>query len=276
MKKSRLPSSVHIFETANEDSANIFQFKAGLAPGRSKTINFVFGPADNRAAMLKLKRKYLRKGGIDAALKKVHRFIDSYTPQVRVETPDAEFDHYVNHWLPRRTLLMARTARFRLCVQGRNIIQDAMGAVYVDPDTARSHFTRIWRRQHTDGWMPHGVILRDDAEVWGISTIPHRDTNVWGPLSLAFYVYETGDDSILAEKAPFGNDKRKRASIYEHVCLGLEWLLKDRHPPRIFRRMHTEPGPAVDEPDCQESHRCRRQLPQRQAIPADGPRHEVH
>jgi len=228
LKRRRLPGSLEIFETANEDSANIFQFPMTLEPGRSRTIKFIFGPANGRAEMLKLKRKYLRRGGFDAALKQVYRFIDDYRPLVSVETPDAGFNHYVNQWLPRRTLLMARTARFRVCAQGRNIIQDAMGAVYVDPETARAHFTRIWRRQQTDGWMPHGVLLRDDASVWGISTIPHRDTNVWGPLSLAFYIYETGDSTILDEKSPFGNDKRKKATIYEHVCLGLEWLLKDR------------------------------------------------
>ncbi|MFH1732876.1 MAG: glycosyl hydrolase family 65 protein [Planctomycetota bacterium] len=228
LKQRRLRSSTRVFETANEDSANIFQFAAGLAPGRSKTVNFVFGPAKDRAAMRRLKRTYLREGGIDAALKKVYRFIDASAPQVRVETPDAELNHFVNHWLPRRTQVMARTARFRLCAQGRNMIQDAMGAVYVDPDTARDRFARIWRGQHTDGWLPHGVLLRDDAEVWGISTIPHRDTNVWGPICLAFYVYETGDVSILDETVPFGNDKRKRAALYDHICLGLEWLLKDR------------------------------------------------
>ena len=120
---------------------------------------------------------------------------------MRIETPDREFDHYINHWQSRRSLMLARTIRYNYAPQGRNVIQDAMGGAYVR-SSSRDWFLRIWGHQHTNGWLPHGMPFAEGVQQIEINSIPHKDINSWGPTSLAFYMYETGDFGILAEWGP--------------------------------------------------------------------------
>ncbi len=56
----------------------------------------------------------------------------------------------------------------------------------------------------------------------------HRDKNVWSAFALAYYLDETGDYALLDEKVPFKGRPDRRATIFQHVCLGLDWLLRDR------------------------------------------------
>lgn len=235
LSKPRLASPTHEWENANERNAGIFQYPMSLAPGKSKTINFMFGPAMDRAEMMRLKRKYLSPGGIDKALKECERFLEQNAPQVRIETPDVEFNHFINHWQSRRSLTIIRAMRHYLAPQGRNAIQDGMGASYVCPETSRKWFLKMWAHQHTNGWLPHGMPFADGVVQPIINTIPHKDINSWGPSALHFYVAETGDFSILDEQVPFGDDPSKTASLYTHICMGLDWLLKDRTPRGLCR-----------------------------------------
>lgn len=228
LQRSRLYSPTHEYEIANERSAGILHFPLRLEPGKRETLNFIFGPAKDRREMVRLKRKYLRPGGIDAALDQAERFLDRFAPQVQIETPDRDFNHYINHWQSRRTLSIVRTMRHCMAPQGRNAIQDAMGGVYVDPSTSRAWFMRIWCHQHTNGWLPHGMPFAEGVRQPLINSIPHKDINVWGPEALHFYVAETGDFGILEEEISFADKPREHASLYQHVCLGLEWLLNDR------------------------------------------------
>ncbi len=224
----RLASPTDKWEIANERAGGIFQYARKLKPGQSFMFNLAFGPARDEAEIKKIKRRYLRPGGVERALREVENRDRQYQPQVLIETPDRDFDHYVNHWLSRRTLMQAQTIRHTFAPQGRNVIQDAMGGIYTDPTAARGWFTRIWTHQHTNGWLPHGMPFHPKAISGGINNIPHKDINAWGADALNFYMNETGDFSILEETISFADDRTKSATLYEHICLGLEWLLKDR------------------------------------------------
>jgi len=216
------------YETANEKGISAFQYARTLAPGATFEVNLAFGPAKDTKEAMRLKRKYLERGAPLRALERVYRFLDRHSPTVRIGTPDSEFNHYINHWQSRRSLILARTIRHNLAPQGRNVIQDAMGGVFTDPASSRLWFTRIWSHQHTNGWLPHGMPFVEGVAQIPINSIPHKDINSWGPTSLMYYVCETGDFSILDEKIPFAGDSKKRATLYQHVCLGLDWLLRDR------------------------------------------------
>ncbi len=61
-----------------------------------------------------------------------------------------------------------------------------------------------------------------------INTIPHKDINSWGPSALSYYIFESGDELILDENIPFADTLGETATLHEHVCRGLEWLLADR------------------------------------------------
>ncbi|MFP3937229.1 MAG: GH36-type glycosyl hydrolase domain-containing protein [Phycisphaerae bacterium] len=221
-------------EAPQKSSAAAFQYARTLAAGKSLKVNFAFGPAQDRREISRLKRKYLRDGGVDRACKKVYRFLDAHKPAVEIDTPDEQFNHFINHWQARRALMIGRTMRLTFSPQGRNAIQDAMGAVYTNPEDARSWLLRIFAHQQSDGWVPHGMPMAEGAKIMAISEIPHRDTCVWGAIAVYFYLAETGDLGILDESVPFADDARG-ATLYEHICRALEWLLADRTKRNLSR-----------------------------------------
>ncbi len=226
------PTGLHRKRLANgyekqEPCACAFQWARSLRTGQEFTVNLVLAPAHDRAEMLRLKRKYLAPGAMEKALTKVNAFFRRYEPAYRVETPDADFNAYLNVWLPFQNLMNGRALRFNMDACGRNIIQDSMGIVLSDPASARRNFLVTWSQQEADGWLPHSVKMVPEAETSPINTIPHRDMNVWGPYTLYYYLVETGDMSVLEERLPF-TDEETPETLYEHINRGLEWLLADR------------------------------------------------
>ena len=230
LRRGQLPDAA-----PSDRSAGVLQFVRSLNSDQAMTVSFAIGAAHDKREIRRIRSRFLKQGGVAQALAEQETFLEEHAPAVRIETPDAEFDAFINHWLPRRTMLMIRTHRGCLAPQGRNAIQDAMGAVYADPATARFWFTRYWQHQHTNGWMPHGLDIVPGAWHHPINRIPHRDINVWGPMAVRFYVAETGDASLLDEQVAFADHPTKRVSLYEHICLGLDWLLKDRTPRGLAR-----------------------------------------
>ncbi|MEI8121871.1 MAG: hypothetical protein WCI20_07450 [bacterium] len=228
LHQHRLGCPRNEWETANEDTVNVFQYRLNLAPGRSRTFRFAFGPAHTTRDAVRVARKVLRKGGMERALAAAKGVLSRYATSVRVNTPDSDFNHYINHWQSRRSLMLVRTLRHCMAPQGRNAIQDAMGGVYVDPASSRKWFTRIWTHQHRNGWLPHGMPFAEGVAQVPINSIPHKDINSWGPSALHFYMAESGDTGILDESIPFADDPKQTATLFDHVALGLEWLLRDR------------------------------------------------
>ncbi len=214
-------------EAYYEPSVMAMQYPLKLASGKSDTINFVFGPAKDRNDVSRLTRAYLKNGGVEKALKNVHSYLECVSPAVRVDTPDADLNHFVNNWLPQQTHFCGGLLRMDGDPCVRNAYQDAMGAVFTMPDKARYWFVTVYGHQHVDGFMPHGAPLAEGVDRAMINTIPHRDMNVWPPLALSYYVKETGDMSVLDERVGF-KDGKETATVYEHVCRGLEWQLRDR------------------------------------------------
>ena len=186
------------------------------------------------AEVTRLKKKYLSKGGVDKAIATLDRFIAAHASDLTVETPDSDFNCFVNHWLPKQAHWTGRTLRSSFSPCGRNAMTDVMGTVYMDPAKVREWCLKIWACQEKSGWMPHGLKLAPGATISGINAIPHRDINAWGPHTIYTYVTETGDMSILDEKLGF-SDAPGKATLYEHLCMGLDWLLKDRSPRGLSR-----------------------------------------
>jgi len=226
------PAALHLpvlagGEACHEPSVMAMQYPLRLRPGQGDTVHWAFGPAKDRKEITRLARTYLKPNGVEKELKKVHAYLESIRPSVRIETPDTELNHFVNHWLPQQTHFCGGLLRLDGDPCVRNAYQDSMGAVFNMPDKARYWFLRVYAHQHADGFMPHGAPLAEGVDRAMINTIPHRDMNVWPPLALSFYMKETGDMTLLDERVGF-KDCDEKATVYQHVCRGLEWQLRDR------------------------------------------------
>lgn len=202
------------------------QYKPRLAPGEHFSLTLLVGPAADDGEVKAVRKKHFSEGAGEA-LAHAHRAWKAEFPApMRIETPDAEFDHYVNHWLPDRVLRVGRTLRFNPSPQARNALQDAMAASLMDPATSRRWFVKLWEHQRPDGFLPHGLPMRPDAEIMPITKIPHKDSGVWAAPAIVCYLLETDDWSLLDEVRPFADGEE--ATVYEHVNRALRWILADR------------------------------------------------
>ncbi len=204
------------------------QHEVTLRQGETVELGWTFGPARDAEHALQLRAAYPPERAFAAAVAEQAAFRGEQRIPLRVETPDVAFNHYINIWAPDRSIRIGRTFRFNPAPQARNAIQDTMTLALFDPQAARERFLAIWRHQDADGFMPHGLPMVADAELMPITLIPHKDTNVWGPLALDLYLRETGDLALLDEPVPFRDGPA--APLGEHIERGLRWLLRERSP----------------------------------------------
>ncbi|MGC9451181.1 MAG: GH36-type glycosyl hydrolase domain-containing protein [Oceanipulchritudo sp.] len=199
-----------------------------LAPGENFQAGWILGPARNGSHALEVAGTYPPEKAFAMAVEEQVRFRKGQHIPLRIQSPDAAFNHYINHWSPDRSIRIGRTFRFNPSPQARNAIQDTMTLSLFDPQSARERFRRIWRHQEADGFMPHGLPMFPDAELMPITLIPHKDTNVWGPIALDVFLRETGDYAFLESEVSYTDGSGD--SLAGHLETGLRWLLRERSP----------------------------------------------
>ena len=202
------------------------RFHLSLPAGEEDSLGWILGAARDRGHALSLRDEYPPGEAYAGAVAEQEAFHREQRQPLEIRCPDAAFAHFANHWATNRCLQIGHTLRFNPSPQARNAIQDSMALAYFDPAKARENFLQIWSFQETSGFMPHGLPLQEGADIMPITLIPHKDTNVWGPLALDAYLRETGDFSILHEQVPYADGPA--ATLAAHIEQGLRWLLRDR------------------------------------------------
>ena len=209
-------------EAIYQNPAGIMQFDLAIAPGAEEQVRLIFGPARDKDEIRALKSRHL-DGGFAQDQQALAAYVASGKGCLSVETPDAEFDHFVNHWLPRQVFYHGD--RNRLCTdpQTRNYLQDAMGMVFINPAKTRQTILTSVAQQFASGKMPDGILLHEDAELKYINQVPHTDHAVWLAITVKGYLDETNDWDILDEMVVW-RDSDAPASLYEHVTKALIFL----------------------------------------------------
>ncbi len=224
LKNSQLCKTPAHYETP----AAVMQFDIEIEAGQSRTHRFLFGPAQDNAAVERIKDVYFDTlGGFDDAASRYAEHIAGGEGVLSVATPDQDFDHFVNNWLPRQAFYLGDVNRLSTDPQTRNYLQDHLGMTYIKPELTRSAFITALSQQAPTGEMPDGILLTDQAELKYINQVPHADHCVWLPVCMQAYLSETADFALLDEIVPFkGSDEE--ASILEHIDRAMHWLIKNR------------------------------------------------
>lgn len=199
------------------------QYRLTLAPGEERSYRFLFGPAFDEAEVAALRERYFSQDGFTQATDAYRRYVASGRGSLRIETPDAALDNFVNHWLDRQVFYHGDVNRLSTDPQTRNYLQDNMGMVYLQPQKARAAFLKALSQQHRAGEMPDGILLHPGAELKYINQIPHYDQNVWLPVCLSAYLDETGERAILDELLPYG-DSGEQATVLAKINQAMAWL----------------------------------------------------
>jgi cellobionic acid phosphorylase len=225
------PSGVQQQELSKSDAlyetpVAALQFRLQLAAGQSWENRLVFGPAFDDKEILAVRKRHLGPEGFVAAARSYARYVAQGKGCLRIETPDPQFDNFVNHWLPRQLFYHGDVNRLTTDPQTRNYLQDNMGMSYIKPPVARAAFLHTLSQQEASGAMPDGILLVEGAELKYINQIPHTDHCVWLPVCLRAYLDETGDYRILHE--PVADREGRRQTVFERITAAMRWLIQAR------------------------------------------------
>ncbi|HET90123.1 MAG TPA: glycosyl transferase [Chloroflexi bacterium] len=218
-----------------------------LAPGERRQVIFVLGyhenPPDqkfdppgsqtiNRTAVRPIIACYLDGEHVDAAFDALRDYWDRLLGALQVETPDAHTDRMVNVWNAYQCMVtfnLSRSASFFESGIGRGMgfrdsNQDLLGFVPLAPARARERILDLAATQLEAGGAYHQyqpLTKRGNDQVGG----GFNDDPLWLVLSVAAYVKETGDWSILDEPATYDNRPGSESPLYEHLQRSLRYTL---------------------------------------------------
>lgn len=208
--------------------AAVLQYRLALADGQEEAFAFVFAPARDDAQVRALRARHLGPGGFAAAEAAHAAHLEQGRGCLHQDTPEAWFDAFANHWLPRQVHYHGDVNRLTTDPQTRNYLQDHMGMAYVRPEVARAAFLHALAQQKPEGAMPDGILLVEGAELKYINQVPHTDHCVWLPVCLSAYLDETGDTALLDE--PVTDREGHTATVAARVGRAMNWLLQARDP----------------------------------------------
>ncbi len=204
-----------------ETPAACVQYRLTLAPGQSEVRRFLFGPALDDAEIARMRDTYLGADAFARTRAAYAAYIDGGRGDLRITTPDADFDRFVNHWLPRQVFYHGDVNRLSTDPQTRNYLQDNLGMAFIAPQVTRGALLLALGQQHANGSMPDGILLVEGAELKYINQVPHTDHCVWLPVCLQAYLNETADFALLGERV-------NGLTVAERLDAAMAWLHQDR------------------------------------------------
>ncbi|MGN6209017.1 GH36-type glycosyl hydrolase domain-containing protein [Asticcacaulis sp.] len=207
-----------------ENPIAAMQFDHDLAKDESITHRFLFAPAFDEAEISRLKSLYLSEAGFAKARETYAAYMAAGAKAINMDTPDPHLDAFVNTWLPRQVYYHGDTNRLSTDPQTRNFLQDAIGSVYVKPETARTTLLKALSQQHANGAMPDGIRMYEGAELKYINTVPHTDHSVWLAMLMEAYLDETDDYAVLDEMVT-DKETGEARMVRDRISAANQWLI---------------------------------------------------
>lgn len=223
-----------------------------LAPGEEKRVIFLLGyhenPEDqkfkprwsqtiNKRTVLPIIKHYLKPEVVDSAFEELRAVWDDLLGVVHTETPNEHVDRMVNIWNAYQCMVtfnLSRSASYFESGIGRGMgfrdsNQDLLGFVQMIPDRARQRILDLAATQLETGGAYHQyqpLTKRGNDAVGG----NFNDDPAWLVLSMAAYLKETADWTILDEQVPFDNRPGSETSLLEHLKRSLQYTLDNLGP----------------------------------------------
>lgn len=225
------------------DSCGAIRSAFELHPGEKKVVYVLLGCDDSREKAAALADKYSDHARNEQALSDSRAFWRELNGSITVETPSAETNIMLNHWLLYQSLGCRMWARSGFYQAGgafgfRDQLQDSIGLLHAMPELTRAQIIRHASHQYEEGDVQHWW---HEETHRGIRT-KFSDDLLWLPYAVIRYVEHTGDETILAENAPYlrsavlSAEEHERyeetvlagesGSILEHCCRAIDRALR--------------------------------------------------
>jgi cyclic beta-1,2-glucan synthetase len=224
------------------DNCGALMVEFDLPPHGESEAVFLLGQAETLERARELVAAYREPGAASAALAMARERWEDLLSTVQVKTPDPQLDLMLNRWLLYQTVscrILGRTAAYQSsgAFGFRDQLQDVMAVLLSDPKLARDQIVDAARRQ-----FPEGDVLHWWQPYSGRGVRTHMtDDRLWLPYVVTEYLSVTGDDSVLAEMAPFLEGQplppeqedayvqplasEQTADVYEHCVRAIECSL---------------------------------------------------
>jgi cellobiose phosphorylase len=228
----------------------VHQIDIELKAGETKTINFLLGYAENpddkkfnkdgtirKDEFNNVSSKIFNGSAIQNAFEEHKNYWDHLLSSYQVNTPDPIVNRMANIWNQYQCMVtfnMSRSASLYESGIGRGMgyrdsNQDILGFVHIIPSRARQRILDLASTQLSDGTCFHQyqpMTKKGNTDIGG----GFNDDPLWLILSVAAYLKETGDISILGEKAAFADKPDSQAALIDHLTLSLKYTLNNKGP----------------------------------------------
>ena len=228
----------------------VHQIDIELKAGGTKSINFLLGYAENpeeekflpddkirKDEFEKVKSKFSGPSTTLSAFDDLKKYWDELLSTYQANTPDVIVNRTTNIWNQYQcmaTFNMSRSASLYESGIGRGMgyrdsNQDLLGFVHMVPSRARERLLDIASTQLSDGTCYHQyqpLTKKGNSDVGG----GFNDDPLWLILSVASYLKETGDYSVINEKAGFADIENSDATLLDHLHISLKYTLDHRGP----------------------------------------------
>lgn len=201
----------------HDDASAILRSAIELKPGQSRSVTYVLAAGKSQGAVEELIAGGLRPGAAEAALQRARQQWSELLSSARVETPEPTLNWVVNDWSRYQAIAGRIWGRAGYYQQSgaygfRDQLQDSQIWLTIDPRRCREQINLHAAHQFADGsvyhwWHP----LTEQGHVTKMT-----DDLLWLGFVTANYVKETGDLSVLWDKAPFLDERTPRV-LLEHV-----------------------------------------------------------
>ena len=243
------PAALSRSETLNnetvtgEDPCAAFQATFTIEPGESTTFYFLEGEGRDRLSAEEIMIELSDQAAIEAEFIAVRESWKHKLKRIEVTTPNRSMDLMLNGWLMYQNMssrMWARTAFYQAggAYGFRDQLQDAMAALYVDPEITKSQLLLHAANQFMEGDVLHWWHPPTGRGIRSRIT----DDRLWLPYVTNFYIESTGDDSVLKEESPYITARKledyehevylhpeimdEKGTLYEHCCKAIDITLE--------------------------------------------------
>jgi N,N'-diacetylchitobiose phosphorylase len=239
-----------------DNSCASLHVRLELAPGESRQVIFCLGvgnpdlPWRDRRSKVgqrpgepdlrpgrELMAEYATPERVDAELESIRTEWAAHLAPLQVSTPDPELDSMVNVWNAYQTHMTFNWSRGVSLVEAgdrdglgyRDTVQDMLAVTHAIPGAVRERLDMILTGQTAEGSaLP---LVKPLTHNPGHEKAPaleryRSDDALWLPITVANFVYETGDLGYLDEVLPYADTGE--ATVFDHLIQALVFSLAHR------------------------------------------------
>jgi cyclic beta-1,2-glucan synthetase len=178
-----------------------------IPPRGQCTVSVVLGQADDRKQAEAIVQKYHDPQSARDGLTVTRRWWLDLMDTIRVNTGQAEIDHYLD-WLKYQTLaerIWARRGFYQAsgAFGFRDQLQDSVNLIWMDPILARRQIVLHSAQQFLEGDVVHWFHRLQDGRTGFAARTYASDNLLWLAWATVEYIGLTGDASILDEQTPY-------------------------------------------------------------------------